>query len=152
MPAVPQSFARQPAPRPGKRYFTLAEARRALPLVKKIAFDVQATQALRVMLHQQMNSGGVGGGGGTGALTSRELELLEARFEKATDKIEGLIAELVQVGVELKDASTGLLDFPAVFQGREILLCWKGGEETITHWHEVDGGFAGRKPVEMLGA
>jgi len=126
----------------GKKYFTLEEARRALPLVKRIALDLQTVQAMRVTLHEQINA--------RVHQTARELELLESRFQHATDKLESLIAELQQIGVELKDASLALLDFPAFHQGREILLCWRGGEETITHWHELDGGYAGRKPVELL--
>lgn len=143
MAAFPTQAAQGRGPRPGKKYFTLAEARRALPLVKRIALDLQCTQALRVTLHEQMHA--------KTTQTARELELLEARFEKATAKLEALIAELQQIGAELKDASTALLDFPALFEGREVLLCWRGGEDTITHWHELEGGFAGRKPVELLG-
>ncbi len=129
-------------PRPGKKYFTLEEARRSLPLVKRIALDMQGVQALRITLHEQMSA--------RVHQTPRELELLEARFTLATERLEGLIEELGQIGVELKDASLALLDFPAFFQGREILLCWRGGEETITHWHELNAGYAGRKPVELL--
>jgi hypothetical protein len=130
-------------PRGGKKYFTLSEARRALPLVKRIAHDMQATQRERIGLREQMKV--------NGERPMAELEALAAQFERLTDHMERLLAELTQIGVELKDASTGLLDFPAMHEGREVLLCWKGDEETITHWHEVDGGFAGRKPVEMLG-
>jgi hypothetical protein len=135
-------MAREQGPRPGKKYFTLAEARRALPLIKRIAKDVRAVQGLRVTLNEQIHA--------HIAQTQREEALLEARFDLATSQLEGYIQELAQVGAELKDASTALLDFPALHQGREVLLCWQGGEETITHWHERDGGFAGRKPVEML--
>jgi hypothetical protein len=40
-----------------------------------------------------------------------------------------------------------LLDFPCIVDGKVVLLCWKLGEETITHWHGTDEGFTGRKPI-----
>jgi hypothetical protein len=127
----------------GKRYFTLAEALRALPLVKRVAGDIQSTQALRLRLHGELSAGLAG-------MPASKQELLQADFDRATERLASLIEELEQIGVELKDPSRALLDFPSLFEGREILLCWKADEETITHWHEVEGGFAGRKPVAML--
>jgi hypothetical protein len=144
MAAISPPATRGQGPRSGKKFFSLAEAQRALPLVKRIAVDVQLVQAMRLTLYEQISN--------QLARTAQEREFLEARFEKATEKLEALIGELEQIGVELKDASQALLDFPSRFEGRVILLCWKAGEERITHWHELDGGYAGRKPVELLGA
>src|SRR4051794_40386663 len=88
MAAVPTETTKGQGPKPGKKYFSLAEARRALPLVKRIAMDVQLVQAMRSTLYEQMSS--------QMAHNAREKELLEARFEKATDHLEALIAELQQ--------------------------------------------------------
>jgi len=134
--------ARQPAIK-GKKYFTLAEALRALPLVKRIAADVQSTQAQRLRLHAELSAG-------LSQLSSVQQDRLQNDFEHATDRLESLIEELAKIGVQLKDPSRALLDFPALCEGREVLLCWKADEETITHWHEVEGGFAGRKSVATL--
>ena len=131
------------APQPGKHYFTLAEAKRALPLVKRIATDIQTTQAERLRLHAELSSG-------LPDLSPRLQTVLQGDFEKATQRLESLIEELAAVGVELKDPSRALLDFPALHEGREVLLCWKADEETITQWHEMDGGYAGRKSVCCL--
>jgi len=143
MTIVPSQVQKGRGPHGGKKYFTLAEARRALPLVKRIAHELQAGQKERIRLREQMSS--------SGAKTMTELEALAAQLERLTDLMERLVGELAQIGVQLKDASTALLDFPALHEGREVMLCWKGDEETITHWHEVYNGFEGRKPVEMLG-
>lgn len=132
-----------PSKAPKKKFFTLAEAKRALPLVKRIAADVQATQAARLKLHSQLSSG-------IADLAPAKHKMLQADFDRATDRLEKLIDELTLIGVELKDPSRALLDFPVLHEGREVLLCWKGDEETITHWHEVHGGFSGRKPVSLL--
>ena len=124
----------------GKKYFTLEEATRALPLVKRIAADIQMTQAQRLRIHAELSVG-------LSDLAPRRQATLQSDFDRATDRLESLIEELTQIGVDLKDPSRALLDFPCLHEGREVLLCWKADEETITHWHEVDGGFAGRKPV-----
>ena len=63
------------------------------------------------------------------------------------DRLNDLMAELTDIGCQLKDIQAGLIDFPAEFEGRPILLCWKAGEESVGHWHEVDAGFSGRRPV-----
>ena len=129
--------------RNGKKYFTLDEARRALPLVKRVVADIQSTQAHRLHLHSQLSDG-------LNQISPVEQEHLQDDFQRATARLESLIDELTKIGVDLKDPSRGLLDFPAQFQGREVLLCWKADEETIDHWHEVHSGFAGRKPISQL--
>src|SRR6187455_1252230 len=100
----------------GKKYFTLAEALRALPLVKRIAADVQATQAQRLRLHAELSAG-------LSQLSKLQQDRLQGDFERATDRLEALIEELAKIGVQLKDPSRALLDFPAVSEGREVLLC-----------------------------
>ena len=55
--------------------------------------------------------------------------------------------ELEQLGVELKDYYTGLIDFPCWMDGREVYLCWRLGEPDVAHWHEVTEGFAGRQTL-----
>lgn len=59
-----------------------------------------------------------------------------------------ITTELNDLGVQLKDYTRGLIDFPSLREGRIVLLCWQLGEnEEIEWWHEQDGGFAGRKPL-----
>ncbi|HSP54867.1 MAG TPA: DUF2203 domain-containing protein, partial [Dehalococcoidia bacterium] len=54
------------------------------------------------------------------------------------------------MGCELKDLDRGLVDFRSIIGDQEIYLCWMLGEEHITHWHDLDAGFAGRRPLEEL--
>ena len=64
-------------------------------------------------------------------------------------EIEGLMRDIAELGVEVKDADQGLIDFRAQRRGREIFLCWKLGEgDRIAFWHDLDTGFAGRKIIE----
>src|SRR5262249_33900136 len=71
----------------------------------------------------------------------------EAEFERGRERMEELVGELRQLGVELKDFFAGLVDFPCWMDGREVYLCWKQGEPEVAHWHEVDAGFAGRQKL-----
>jgi hypothetical protein len=65
-----------------------------------------------------------------------------------TDHLTGLKEEVEQIGCELKDFRVGLIDFPALLDGREVCLCWQLGEDDITYWHETTDGFAGRRPID----
>jgi hypothetical protein len=58
------------------------------------------------------------------------------------------LAQLDWWGVIVRDLDTGICDFPALREGREVYLCWRVGEERIGWWHEIDGGFAGRQPLD----
>ena len=65
------------------------------------------------------------------------------------DRLSDLIDELREVGVDLKDFQKGLVDFPALYEDREVQLCWKKGEDQIEYWHEADAGYAGRQATEL---
>ena len=82
-----------------------------------------------------------------GDLPDAERDRLESARSQATDKLDNLVNELADIGCELKDWESGLVDFPARMDRRDVCLCWKLGEEQITQWHEVYAGFAGREPI-----
>ena len=127
------------ASRPRRR-FTLDEARRALPLVSRIAADVSRTYAEARDVHDRLTRK-------PGPEARRDLE---ADLDRVVNRLQAYLDELADIGVELKDYSLGVLDFVALHEGREVHLCWKLGEQTIAHWHESDAGFAGRQPLETL--
>jgi hypothetical protein len=120
--------------------FSLREASDLLPTVRALVDELMAGRERILALGSELwttaetaiNDGGSGVGGPVLA------EVLGMRRAVAT--LRGL-------GVELKDLNAGLVDFPARFQGREVYLCWRHGEERIAYWHELDAGFAGRQPV-----
>jgi hypothetical protein len=68
--------------------------------------------------------------------------------EKTVQRIKDVVAEIDATGVQVKDLDMGLLDFPCNVDGRVILLCWKMGEDKITHWHGLEEGYAGRKLID----
>jgi hypothetical protein len=64
------------------------------------------------------------------------------------DRINRYLQELEAVGCVFKGFDAGLVDFYSLREDRPIFLCWKLGEERITHWHEIDAGFSGRQPID----
>lgn len=68
------------------------------------------------------------------------------RFEAAAAIRRG-VEELADAGIVLRDAETGLVDFPSEREGRLVYLCWRLGEEHVAHWHEEDAGLGGRRPL-----
>jgi hypothetical protein len=132
------------------RIFTPQEANDALDVVRPLAERLvglrrtwRAAHAKRTELEATVQ----GNGGGLGTSDFAELE---AELEALGAEIEGSVAQLHEAGVQVKDLDEGLLDFPAVHEGREILLCWRVGEDRVAWWHGLDEGFAGRKPIEQV--
>lgn len=64
------------------------------------------------------------------------------------DRLDKLIHRIHDMGVQIKDLTIGLVDFPALKDGKEVLLCWKYGEESVQYWHEVEAGYQGRQPID----
>jgi hypothetical protein len=121
------------------RRFTLEEANRTLPLVRRIVADIVRTHEEISQLQQQLELAKPG-----------QQMLVQERLEGGLGHLQDYVDELTEVGCELKDFRTGLIDFIGRHEGREVCLCWKLGEETIGFWHELHSGFAGRQPVSKL--
>ena len=131
------------------RTFTLDEAQTLLPILesllrqaingKKLIEDVDAE--LQETAHRVFLNGGT-------LLNVVHLARRKAEREKAIRRVKDAVAEIDATGVQVKDLDIGLLDFPCKVEGEILLLCWKLGERTITHWHGTNEGFAGRKPID----
>lgn len=133
-----------------ERYFTPDEANDLLEEVRPLAEQMVdhrrrqlAASAKRALLIAQIQGNG-------GGLTPSDMADLEVEIETHASGLERCIAELVGLGVQVKDVDKGLVDFPAVHEGDEILLCWHVGEESVEYWHSLEEGFAGRKPIDLL--
>ena len=125
------------------KYFTLQEANETLTIIRPLMDDVQAIREkiLAVQPEAWPAIEKSAGNGGNQALS---------RMVDDFEKLDTLIHEILDTGVQIKDINTGLLDFSAMKDGREVYLCWKYGEGNIAFWHEIDGGFAGRQPIESF--
>lgn len=131
------------------RTFTIEEALAALPDVARLAQRmVDARSALLEAEHPSSRLAGVARTNGSGSAHRHAPEDAE-RIERLRAALMTEIEAIERLGVQVKDVDTGLVDFPTVHPttGETVLLCWRLGEETIGFWHEIDAGFAGRKPL-----
>ncbi|MEW6240591.1 MAG: DUF2203 domain-containing protein [Chloroflexota bacterium] len=64
------------------------------------------------------------------------------------DRLDFLLHQVLDMGIEVKDLTIGLVDFPALYDGRVVYLCWKYGEERVEFWHDLETGFAGRQVID----
>jgi hypothetical protein len=131
------------------RSFTLEEAQSLLPVLESLlrtAIDgkklIETVDAeLQDLAHRVFLSGGL-------LVNIIQVARRKAEREKTIQRVKDTLAEIDSTGVQVKDLDIGLLDFPCQVEGRTVLLCWKLGENGITHWHDTSEGFAGRKPID----
>ena len=124
--------------------FTVDQANRTLPLVRKIVEDVVAQHRRwrETILELDLV-----------ASTARadeprgRSEELEREAQVLAREIDGYQRELEALGIQLKDRRLGLVDFPSEMNGRPVFLCWRLGEPEVQFWHEVDAGYPGRQPL-----
>jgi hypothetical protein len=85
-----------------------------------------------------------------GGMTVNVVQVVARRSEldKHIQRARESVQEIDEIGVQVKDLDTGLLDFPCAIDGEIVLLCWKSGEPAIEHWHTVESGFQGRQPID----
>ena len=132
------------------RYFTADEANELLPEVRAAAEELvehrlaaRAVAAKRAQLVTRIAGNG-------GDFDPQEPRELEEDFQRETEATAEALRRLEGLGVVVKDADRGLLDFPALREnGEEVLLCWQVGEDEIAYWHGLEEGFAGRKPLPL---
>ncbi len=141
-----------PQPETSKKFYSLDEANRALPLVKAIVGDI-------VNLYGQIRdrrdrlaaiTGPDSSHSRRDDIYSEEVAEMESSVYQDIERLQEYVSELDQLGIDLKDPQTGAINFSGLLEGREISLCWKQGENQITHWHEVDSGEEEHQSLELL--
>lgn len=131
------------------RYFTLEEAQELLPAVE---------QWLRTAVESRGRLAEAEGGmmelrrhviamGGVRPDASKALTL-RARRDSAAEEMKRSLESIEGLGVQVKDLEIGLIDFPTLYRGREVLLCFRLGESGIGFWHETEAGFRGRRRID----
>ncbi len=134
------------------KLFTPEEANASLPLVRAIAEDlsrlcrevVERRQRLSFLRERQPRGGE--------DPYQEELRQVEEELDRDVARLQEYVDELRQLGVEPKSALEGLIDFPAMIDGRLVYLCWKLGEPGVLYWHELEAGFQGRHPLSESAA
>lgn len=131
-----------------RHHFSLEQAVQALPEVERVLLTLRDLQSRALetkervdLLWQRLEAG------------ERVLDViatLQSRLDADVEEMRRLVGRLDEIGVILRDAGMGLIDFPAGAAGREFYLCWRLGEEGIHYWHGLDEGFSGRKPLRTM--
>jgi hypothetical protein len=132
-----------------ERHFTVEEANELLPTVRPLVESMVAhRKALSAVVErqEQLTATIAGNGGG---LPLQELADVQAEIEREAGEIARCIDRIQELGVLVKDLDSGLVDFPALREGLEVLLCWRLGEDEIRYWHGLEEGFAGRKELPL---
>lgn len=123
------------------KYYTPQEANNLLEIVRPMVAELMQISE-RIRSRQPEIWAVVEKSAGNGG--NPELSKLLPDF----DRLDQILHRLQDMGIEIKDLTIGLIDFPAFKDGRVIFLCWKYNEEKIQFWHEVEAGFAGRQPID----
>jgi hypothetical protein len=132
-----------------RKLYTLEQANRTLPLVRRIAEDI-VVQYRR--WQERVREFEIVTTRSRADLPDARAESIQRDVQALAAEIDGFVAELAELGVEFKDYERGLVDFPGESAGHPVYLCWQLGEPEIGYWHEMDAGFPGRQPIRTLGA
>jgi hypothetical protein len=131
------------------RTFTVREAQSMLPILETLLRKSIESKSLIEEIEQEFNelAERIFLNGGT-LVDVRACAARKAQREKAIQVAKDTLSEIDAIGVQVKDLDIGLLDFPCKVDGEIVLLCWRMGEPTITHWHGTEEGYAGRRPID----
>lgn len=131
------------------RYFNREEAEELLPAIGKSLEEARKQKRILDGLEEDLSQASarimmLGGS------VPPYQELLRKKGEKQrfVERLEEAVNEIQEMGCVVKDLDSGLVDFPALRDGREVYLCWKLGEKRIEYWHGMEEGFAGRKRLD----
>ncbi len=131
------------------RFFTLQQAEKVLPQVEVAVREVVCQKAAYDSAEEEWQSFSARLAVTGGMQVDRAWVVEQkTRREATAGALQQAIEKVQEFGCLVKDLDTGLIDFPTIFQGEEVYLCWKLGEAGIRFWHGVDEGFRGRKPID----
>lgn len=125
---------------PEKRYFTLEQANAVVQAIRPMLAEILAIRQViledRPRIWPVIEKAAGNGGSKIASEMAREFQRLDT-----------LVREIAATGAILRDINSGLVDFPALREGREVYLCWRYDEPRVEYWHELNGGFAGRQKL-----
>lgn len=129
------------------KLFTVEQANAVLPLVRAITADLVRLSREVMERRERLALLTAGRTAAAGDPYSEELVQIEEELEKDSEQLQAYVDELRELGVEPKSGPEGLVDFPCLLDDRLVFLCWKLGEGEVSHWHELNAGFAGRQSL-----
>ena len=151
------------------RFFDIDAANAALPELRTILETLRDERSQLIALRDEFARQGVeaaprgSGESGRGSEadsaaedadddspSAEERRRIRLRMQGVIDQMQAGVARIDELGVTLREIETGLIDFPALVNGRQVWLCWRLGEGDVDSWHELSDGFGGRKPLAEL--
>jgi hypothetical protein len=130
--------------------FTLIEAESLLPEVDTLIREAVSLKAQYQEVEEELNLFSQRVAMQGGVVVDREFVLTRrVRRDQIGERLKAAIDKILEIGCLIKDLDIGLVDFPTLFRGKEVYLCWKMGESGIRFWHGVDEGFSGRKQIDQ---
>ena len=131
------------------KIFTLDEAQSMLPLVESLLNRAMESKKAAEELDNELTNlarrihmaGGM-------TVNLAKVGAQRTEMEKHVQRARETVQEIDEIGVQVKDLESGLLDFPCRMDDDVVLLCWKAGEPAIEHWHTMESGFQGRQPID----
>src|SRR5215471_13762093 len=129
------------------RLFTREEAEALLPKIEPLLQEIQelgreiAEHEAQLQVDQTKLMS-------NGHKPPADTQTLQNEVRALNRSIRANVDAILAMGVIVKNLAEGLVDFPSLLQGREVYLCWKLGEDGIHWWHEIEGGFDGRQPLD----
>lgn len=131
------------------RFFTAEEANEELAVVRPVVERLVAARTRFVTQNERLEALRAKVAGNGGGLDPSEVQAAQEDVDAVAGELGSLIGELEAAGVQVKDLDRGLVDFPAQHpeSGEIVLLCWELGEDEVGYWHDLEEGFAGRKPL-----
>lgn len=130
------------------RHFTVDEANQALAAVRPLVERMVEHRRVLMAAEERRAFLAVSIAGNGGDVIPSELAEVAETIEREGAAIARCVAGIDELGGVVKDLEMGLVDFPSLRNGQEVLLCWRLGEEEIAYWHGLEEGFAGRKPID----
>jgi hypothetical protein len=135
------------APTP-HRLFTPPEANDALEQVRPVVAALRGAVAEVRIAAPVVQAFGARATATGGTQPTPAERVARNRFRVAEETASGALEQLEELGVVVKDAARGLVDFPSLREGEVVELCWLDGEPEVAHWHRVGEGFSGRRPLD----
>jgi hypothetical protein len=130
------------------RLFTVEEAQELLDAkIREMVEQLVAERLRSREMERSWNAVVIAIGSNGGNFRRSEVIELRDRLQKLHESLRETLGELSDMGVQVKDVDRGLIDFPALINGQDALLCWQVGEPRIAYWHTPEDGFAGRRPL-----
>ena len=135
------------------RIFTVEEANKTLPLVRRIVEDIVREhrrwqeKILELELVASTAASAVPAGQAAPPPADERVAAIERDAMAIARDIDTFERELEELGIVLKDRRLGLIDFPGELDGRRVWLCWRLGEPAVQYWHDLEAGYAGRQPL-----